>query len=120
MKRREFIALAGSALAFPRVALWQQAAKVPPVAWLSIPVSQQNTQALVLGLADNGFTDGKDVIIDLYTAPTNADLPAFAAKASANAPAVMVTFGTVASQAAKAATSSIPIVFVSVADPVGI
>ena len=120
MNRRDFVALAGAAAAFPRVAFAQQAAKVPRVAVLSIPELPQVIEAFNQGLADFGYTDGKNIAIELFTAPTTVDLPAFAARAVASKPDVILTQGTPASQAAQAATNTIPIVFTAINDPLGV
>ena len=83
MRRREFIALAGAAgaaAAFPRVGLAQQA-NVPRIAYLSIPQPVPYDDGFQQGLADHGYLDGKNIIVEHFTAPTLADLPAFAALA---------------------------------------
>src|SRR5438270_10417151 len=111
MRRRDFIALAGAAAAFPRVALGQQAAKVPQIAFLSIPMPAENMPAIQQGLRDFGYVDGKNITVDVFTAPTNSDLPTFAARAVASKPDIILCWGIPAAQAASVLTSTIPIVF---------
>ena len=120
MRRRDFIALAGAAAAFPRAAFAQQAAKLPRVAFLDVPRSKAQTDGFFQGLADRGYIDGKNVVIEMFIAPTTADLPAVAAKAVASAPAVIFADGNQAADAAAQATKTIPIVFRTSSDPVGL
>ena len=131
MRRREFLAIAGAAAAFPRVALGQQVAKVPRIAFLmnlTAPPSLGDFQGFSQGLADFGYienkdindlseqlsnlanVEGKNITIEFFLAPTPADLPAFAAKAVASKPDIVMAVGTPGTQALKAATSTIPIV----------
>src|SRR5437868_620067 len=119
IRRREFLGLAGVAAVYPRMALAQQA-NAPHVAWLSPMNPGAQLQALLDGLADSGYLDGKTLIVDQFTPPTVLELPASAAKLVANHPAVIVTYGTPATLAVKAVTNTIPIVFAGVTDPVGV
>ena len=110
MKRRDFIALAGAAAVFPRLAFAQQA-KVPRIAFLSIPVTPQFYDAFNQGLADFGYFDGKNITVDYFTAPTTNDILAFAAKAVASKPDIIWTSGTTTAQAVQRLTTTIPVVF---------
>ena len=118
MKRRDFIALAGAAAAFPRVALAQQA-KVPRIAILTTPFAQVVYDWINEGLAQYGYIDGKNVIVERFTPPTIAEMSAFAATAVASKPDVILCPTTPATQAAMKATTTIPIVMAAVNDPVG-
>src|ERR1043166_3142207 len=107
MKRRDFIALAGAmatAAALPRFAL-AQAAKGPRIAYLSTPQIPELLDAFRQGLADYGRTEGKDIAVEFFTAPANAQLPAQAAQAVASRPDLVLAFGATAAQAAKGATN---------------
>jgi putative ABC transport system substrate-binding protein len=117
MRRRDFIALAGAAATFPRVGLAQT--RLPRVAYLSITEVPQRPQAFRDGLSERGYVDGKTITLELFTAPTVADLPAFAARVVASKPDVIFAVTTAASQDLRDATATIPIVFTIVTDPVG-
>jgi putative ABC transport system substrate-binding protein len=72
------------------------------------------------GLADAGYLEGRDVLIEWKTAEGDyGRLPQLAAELVQHKVEVIVATGTGAAQAAKRATSTIPIVMASVADPVG-
>src|SRR5207253_3807216 len=72
------------------------------------------------GLAERGYVDGKNIILEYVLAPTLADLPAFAARIALSKPEIIVCWGGAAAAAMLAATKTIPIVFHEVGDPVGI
>src|SRR5262249_4837704 len=126
MKRREFIALIGGGglllAAKVRRARAQQAA-MPVVGYLSAR-SPQDTAHLVeafrRGLAEAGFVEGQNVLIEYRWAFGQHDrLPGLAADLVRNPLTVLVTTGgEVAALAAKAATSTIPIAFIVGTDPV--
>ncbi len=112
MRRRDFLALAGIALTQACTALpvrAQQPAKVARIAFLSPPLADQQWDAILAGLADAGYIDGKTMTMVRFTAPTNADLPTFAARAVASKPDIIMTVG--GALEAKNATTTIPIVF---------
>jgi len=123
MKRRDFIALIGSAAAaWPLGASAQQPA-MPVVGFLSHG-TPEGTAAFVAavrkGLGEAGLVEGKDVTSELRWALHDADrLPALAADLVQRRVALIVTLDTVAAaRAAKAATTEIPIVFALGTDPV--
>jgi putative ABC transport system substrate-binding protein len=96
-------------------------AKVPVVGYLtrSTPGSTPYLEALRQGLQELGYVDGQNIIIEARGADGSDEQLLASAKELAHRPVdIMVTWGTVATLAAKATTSAIPIVMVSVGDPV--
>jgi ABC-type uncharacterized transport system substrate-binding protein len=117
MKRREFIALLGGAAAAWPVAARAQQAAVPVVAVLS--GSDDNFPAFTNGIAQAGYHDGRNVSIEFHSVSGRYDkLPAIAHELVSRRVAVIAPMGIDAAQAAKEATSSIPIVFVFGVDPI--
>ena len=123
MRRRTFIAGLGSAAAWPVVARAQQAA-VPVVGYLSGQSADDDykyiTAAFLQGLKEAGYVEGQNVAVEYRYAEEQLDrLPALAADLVRRRVAVIVTSATGA-LAAKAATTTIPIVFVTGGDPVAL
>jgi putative ABC transport system substrate-binding protein len=121
MRRREFIALLGGAattpFAWPRVTRAQQrGTKVPRIGIIDdAPIWQHFREAL----RQAGFVDGQTIAYEYRTAAGDpARLAAAASELAAVPVDLIATFGTPASRAAKAATSTIPIVAISVGDPI--
>jgi putative ABC transport system substrate-binding protein len=121
MKRREFITLVGGGVAatWPLAARAQQPA-TPVVGVFGIP-SLVSVTGLRNGLSQQGFVERQNVIIDIRTVPgTNFDQLLAVASDLVNRPvAVLIAGGSArGAQAAKAATTTIPIVFANGSDPV--
>jgi ABC-type uncharacterized transport system substrate-binding protein len=121
MRRREFIALLGSGVAaWPLAARAQQA--MPAVGYLNSGSPESDAFRLTglrRGLSQTGYVEGRNLVIEYRWAGNQADrLPALAADLVQLRVAVIVSPGLVATLAAKAATTSIPILFVVGADPV--
>jgi putative tryptophan/tyrosine transport system substrate-binding protein len=122
MRRREFIALAGGTAAWPLMARAQQAALpvVGVVSGQSPHSDARNAAAFYKGLGEAGYVDGQNVTVEFHWVEGHYDrLPALMADLVRRHVAVIATTGNNATAlAAKAATSTIPVVFAVGQDPV--
>ena len=123
-KRREFITLlGGAAVAWPLAARAQQAGKLPTIGYSGggTPLTDsQRVAAFVQRLHELGWAEGRNVVIE-YRWPEgrNDRIAEIAVELVRLKVDVIVTTGTPGALAAKQATSVIPVVMTSVADPVG-
>ena len=116
MKRRTFIAGLGGAAAWPVVARGQPSS-VPRVGyvWIGARGTEVNVAGLSQGLVDQGYLVGRDVVIeDRYADGYAERLPALIAELLARRVGVLATPGTPITRAAQHATSTVPIVCVTV------
>src|SRR6516225_5889601 len=115
MKRRAFIAGLGSAAAWPMMAQAQQPA-MPVIGYLGTQSAEDDyknfTVPFLQGLKESGYVEGQNVGVEYRYAENQFDrLPPLAADLVRRRVAVIITSGTPATLAAKAATTNIPIVF---------
>ena len=122
MKRREFIALlAGAAAAWPLGARAQQPVMALVGLLSSAQLDDRQIGAIRQGLKDAGYIEGRNVAIKYRSADARFDrLPALAADLVADPVAAIIALAPPAAVAAKAATATIPIIFATGADPVGL
>jgi putative tryptophan/tyrosine transport system substrate-binding protein len=124
VKRREFIAWLGSAVACPVAARAQQGDRVRRIGVLmgydeNDPVWKRRLSAFTQALADLGWTDGRNVRMDLCLAGANNNRArALAQELVGLQPDIIVTSNTPTTVAVQRETPTIPIVFAGVIDPI--
>ena len=120
MKRREFITLLGGAAAWPLAARAQQASPVIGLLHEGLPPPLSLTTAFQQGLIEGGISRGTSVRAENRWAEGQYDLlPGFAAELVDKRVGIIVAVYLVAARAAKAATRTTPVVFITGSDPVG-
>src|SRR4051812_21472417 len=125
IRRREVITLLGGAAAWPLAARAQQVERVRRVGGVSSssahePPSQLRLNALQRGLQQAGWSEGRNVQIDLRWSAGNVDdLRKYTAELVALAPDAILANGSAALTLLLQATRIVPIVFTDVPDPVG-
>ena len=126
MRRREFIGLiGGAAVVMPLVAHAQQPDQVRRVGVLMAygetdPEAKALLAEFTQGLSELGWTDGRNLRLDVRWAPPNSDaMRAYAKELVALKPDVILADTTAVTAAFQRETQTIPIVFAIVGDPVG-
>jgi putative ABC transport system substrate-binding protein len=123
MRRREFIAGITVAAAWPSAAHAQQPGNIPRLCFLTFdPETSRSTRfgAFFQGLRDLGYMDGQTIIIDYLSADGHGErFAALAAECLRLNADIIVASTTPAAQAAKNATRTVPIVMLTLGDPVG-
>ena len=123
MRRREFIAGIGSAVAWPLAARAQQGDRVRRIGVIggdeNDPVTKTEVSAFTQGLAGLGWTDGRNVRIDLrWSGDDPTRMRALAKELVGLQPDIILTGGGRAIVALQRETGTIPIVFATGGDPV--
>src|SRR5262245_21676294 len=117
MRRREFIALLGSsAVGWPLAARAQQTLKPARIGYLAFRSPMSADDAFFQRLRNLGWTEGQNVFVERRFAAGSVDQLKVSA---AELVRLIVAAASIATQAAKDATASIPIVFVNTGDPLG-
>ncbi len=124
MRRREFISLFGGAAAWPLAARAQQSERVRRIGMLGglaedDPEMKARIAGLRHGLEKLGWAEGSNLRIDYRFAPAGAQARLLARELIALQPELIVTQSTPATAAMQQETSTIPIVFAGVANPIG-
>jgi putative ABC transport system substrate-binding protein len=125
MRRRECITLlGGAAITWPLAARAQQGERIRRIGVVmdlaeSDPEGQARIAAFLQGLAQLGWTDGRNVRIDIRWATSSDDIRKYAGELIALAPDVILATGTPSLAPLHQVTRTVPIVFVNVVDPVG-
>ena len=124
MKRREFITLLGAAAAWPLAARAQQPERVRRIGVLmniaaDDPEAPVRVGAFAQGLQELGWTIGRNLRIEYRWSAGDADrIRGYAAELSALSPDVIIAYGGAHAAAVQQAAPTVPIVFLSVNDPV--
>src|SRR5262249_56957515 len=119
MRRRKFIAFLGGAAAWPVATLAQQPG-MPVIGFLAaVSTNEDQLRGFQRGLKEAGFVEGENVSVLYRSAENEMDrLPALADDLARRRVAVIAAVGQPAAFAAKAATATIPILFIATEDPV--
>ena len=120
MRRREFIAIAAGTASWPFSLRAQQTRKMPRIGYLmNRSAAGSFDEGFLLGLRENGYTVGQNILIEYRWTGNKMELLApLARELVALNVDVIVTGGTEAVNAAKEATTTIPIVMTAVQDAV--
>jgi putative tryptophan/tyrosine transport system substrate-binding protein len=126
MRRRAFITLVGGAAVWPLAARAQQPQALRRIGVLVVfaetdPVARSQIAAMLHGLQDLGWTEGRNLRIDYrWDAAERSRALALAKELVATSPDLIVACGGPSTAALAQATQSVPIVFVQVIDPIAL
>jgi putative tryptophan/tyrosine transport system substrate-binding protein len=120
VKRREFITLLGGAAAGWPLIAYGQRAKMQQIGLIQ-PSSRlpENYRAFRDGLRDLGYVEGQNIALDMRIVEGPSDLPKLVEEVLGRPADIIVTVSARVTLAARAATSTIPIVMLGAGDPVG-
>jgi putative ABC transport system substrate-binding protein len=121
MKRREFIKLlGGTAAVWPLVARAQQTDRLRRIGVLTTVDTKDRVDPFLRGLQQLGWTDGRNIQIDIRLGAGNVDaVRKYATELVGLAPDVILAVGTIPTAYLLQATRTVPIVFTLVIDPLG-
>jgi putative ABC transport system substrate-binding protein len=124
MKRRQFITLVGGTAVWPFAAHAQQIKGMRRIGMLmplaaNDPEGQVRVAAFLQGLQELGWSVGRNVIVDIRWSTDSAEARKYATELIALAPDVILANSSLAVASLVQSTRTIPIVFTTVADPVG-
>src|SRR5262249_37121200 len=126
MRRRDFITLlGGTAVAWPLAARAQQSENLARIGFLPVgsPSNQHDlsyVEAFRKGLIENGLIDGRNIILDVVWVANESEYDQAVIELVGRGAAVLVPVASGAAAACKRQTSTIPIVFLVVSNPVGL
>jgi ABC-type uncharacterized transport system substrate-binding protein len=123
LKRREFVTLLGAAAAWPIAGYAQQSGKIFRIGFLAFgrdTTWASRREALYAGLRDLGYVDGKNIVIEFRWTEAIEQLSELATELVHLNVDVIFAPSSTETEAARQATSVIPIVFATHADPVGL
>jgi putative ABC transport system substrate-binding protein len=117
--RRTFLIAGASLVVATPKASAQRPKRVPRVGFMLSATSQRRSEAFLRGLKELGYVDGQNVRVEMRSADGQRDrLAALAAELVRSDIDVLVAGSTIGARAAKAATTTIPVVFAGSSDPV--
>ena len=125
LTRREVIAFVSAATVWPLHARAQQSENLARIGFLPLgsPSNQHDlsyVEAFRKGLIENGLIEGRNIILDIVWVASDAEYDQAAIELVRRGATLLVPVASSASAACKRQTSTIPIVFINVGDPVGI
>src|SRR5215217_3968782 len=123
MRRRDFIILGGGAAIIRPRAVHAQQGAMPVIGFMSPRAPDDESRPLAAafrrGLSEIGYVEARNVVIEYYWMEGQIErLPVIATELARRPVSVIAAFATVTARAAKAATATIPVVFMTGDDPV--
>jgi ABC-type uncharacterized transport system substrate-binding protein len=125
MRRRTFIATLGGSAVWPLVARGQQSGSLTRIGFLPFGSSSSSSDLMLVGafregLREAGLIEGRDILLDTIWVADESEYPQALIELTQRSAKILVTVGSSASMAAKSQTSTIPIIFINVGNPLGI
>ena len=120
MNRRDAVLALMALGTAPLISEAQQAGKIPRLCYIGIDADTARFSGFFDGLRNHGYRDGQNITIDYLSAESRGErYPALAAECVRRNADIIAVSTTPAAQAAKKATSTIPIIMIALGDPVG-